>query len=916
VNSTEARQHEADIDRAFASGAMEQAERQAEFYMRASGPVRTDGDPAQAPWFRAAYLATQVSLAAGRLTEASARLAPCLAVAERLPEELAARVHLLAAEALARARRGAEVRPLLERVPPALLAGHPLLHLRALRIRLWLGELDQIEEQMTACDAALGARGDTSHQALLLCEEGCARDAAGDLDRAARCWQQAEVLTRATAADAIRAAVLLQLGRLDHLRGRLPSALERYDESLAALGEGPQALEARLRRLLVLLDANQWERARRLADELLTGPPQRLPEEVRPLAALIRALLNGDPAAEATDEQQAYAAAARGDVGAARLLYIRALAAAPSPERRARLALALGLLALGQGDRADAESWLRQAEELGRDRDLPDVLWRALQGRGRSAAELAGDGEAAERLFDDAIVVIEVQAGLFPHRSDAAAYRQQCGDVLRQLLRAACRRGDPALVFRRQELDRGRLLLDLWRGTAARPELRDFLDRAGAAALERQIASYDEELHGSADVEGRRAILQQREELKVRLDHLYLDFLRDRTRRGSAVLPTLPDLAGLQKSLPPGALYVAPTLVDEELYLLAVGQEGPAQVIRATGTAAGLAEAAGGLRGCLADQLARYRAGLPLGRPQRAELDARLDDLGRGPLGEVLSRALDSCPSPPRRLLWVPEGPLHGLPLSALRLRNRYLIEDVEVAWTFSGAQLVHQAQAGRRLRGPFRPALVVTESPEVLPEAASEGKGVAASFLWSRVLHGGTATRAALRRGLARARVLHFACHAHFDNEHPLAAHVRLPSGETLGALEWLSEPVDGLPLVTLSACRSAEVAPLLGREVFGLVTGLLGGGVRAVLAGLWPVADREARPLMWRFYRHRLTADLAAALALAQREALADSDSSPLFWSLFALFGDAAALPAPGFVGRWLGRWRRARHARRFPS
>jgi hypothetical protein len=707
--------------------------------------------------------------------------------------------------------------------------------------------------------------------------------------------------------------VLLQLGRLDHLRGRLPSALERYDKALVAAGAGPHALEVRLRRLLVLLDTNQRERARLLADKLLTGSAERLPEEVRPLAAFIRALLDGEVPAEATDEQKGRAAAVRGDVGTARLFYLRALAASPAPERHARLALALGLLALEQGDRTGADSWLRQAEQLGRDRDLPEVQWRTLQARGRIAAELDGDEEAASGLLEKAFVISEVQAGLFAHGSDAASYRQQRGGVLRQLLRAACRRGDAALVFRHQELDRGRLLLDLWRGSAARPELRDFLGRAGANDLERRITACDEELHRAADSGSRRAILQQREELKVGLDHLYLDFLRDRTRRGSAVLPALPDLAGLQRSLPPGALYLAPALVDEELYLLAASRERGAQVIRAEGSAAGLAKATEGLRDCLTGQLARYRAGLPLGRPHRAELDARLEDLGHGPLGKALVQALDQGPSPPRRLLWVPEGPLHGLPVTALRLGGRYLIEKVEVAWTFSGALLVHQAQTRRGVRGPFRPTLVVTESPAVLPEAASEGEGVAASFLWSRVLRGGAATRAALRRALARARVVHFACHAQFDNEHPLAAHVVLPSGETLSALEWLSEPVDGLPLVTLSACRSAEVAPLLGREVFGLVTGLLGGGVRAVLAGLWPVADRETKPLMWRFYRHRLTGDLAAALACAQREALADPDSSPLFWSSFALFGDPAALPAPGFVGRWLIRWRLARHARR---
>jgi hypothetical protein len=89
----------------------------------------------------------------------------------------------------------------------------------------------------------------------------------------------------------------------------------------------------------------------------------------------------------------------------------------------------------------------------------------------------------------------------------------------------------------------------------------------------------------------------------------------------------------------------------------------------------------------------------------------------------------------------------------------------------------------------------------------------------------------------------------------------------------------------------------------------------VRAVLAGLWLLADAETASLMASFYRHRLTRDLPSALALAQREALGRSGSSPLFWAAFALFGDPAALPAPGPLGRWLGRRRQRWHAARFP-
>jgi CHAT domain-containing protein len=248
-------------------------------------------------------------------------------------------------------------------------------------------------------------------------------------------------------------------------------------------------------------------------------------------------------------------------------------------------------------------------------------------------------------------------------------------------------------------------------------------------------------------------------------------------------------------------------------------------------------------------------------------------------------------------------------------MKGRYLVEDFEFVWTFSGALLVHQAKTRKQRRGRFRPAVVVADKPTVLPEAEREGNGVAASFLWGRRLPADVANRKSLRSWLARARVAHFACHAEFDGQRPLAARLNLPSGEAVHALEWLEEPVAGLPLVTLSACRSAEVAPLAGREVFGLVTGLLGGGVRAVLAGLWPVADREVPPLMWRFYRHRLLHELPTALALAQRETLAAPGGSPLFWAVFALFGDGEALPAPGILGRFLARRRQRHHIQCFP-
>jgi tetratricopeptide (TPR) repeat protein len=912
VNLQEATLLEDDIDRSLAGGDLDRAEELAVRYVRAA---RTSGghDPARSPRFRSGYLAAQVALRAGRLEQAAQRLAELMPL-PALPPALACRIELMSAEVQARLQQLDAARAHLERAREcgADLRGDPLLHLRELRVRLWLGEVAHIAGDLATCARALQEQADHANLALLLCEEGRAWDAAGDLERAENCWRRAEGISRGLGRDAVRADVQLQLGRLAHLRGHLQDALDRYAGSLAASPAAPQTMEIQLRRLLVLLDLNQWGQAQAGYQRIVGGAsPDSLPQEVRGLATMVQGLLAGTSSGGA--EVPAYLAAARGELAAARALYEQALRAAAGPVRRARLALALGMLALACGDGAEAARWLGEAERLARTRDMPEVLWRTLQARGQMAAEMGGEDESARRLFEEAVLVSEEQAARLRHRTDAAAHHLHRADVLRQLMRAACRRGDAAAVFRYQELERGRLLLDLWR--AAPPGAgRTLLQESSTLAdVDRRLAALEGEIErGGSNLPA--ALGRRREELLLERDRLLDEYLRDRSRRGDAALPALPALSDLEKSLPAGTVYVAPVRVDDELYLLVARPGQGTRLLRAPGSAVSLTEEVRAFRRCLEAQLERYRRGYPLGWPERAELDGRLADLAHGSLGEALGIALDGPSGAPERLLWVPDEGLHGLPIHALRRGGRYLIEEREVVFTFGGSLLVHQARTARETRRSRR-AVVVTESESVLPDAAHEGQGVAASFWRARLLHGATATRTALRKHLAGTGVAHFACHAHFDVEHPLAACITLPSGESWRALEWLDEPLAGLPLVTLSACRSAEVAPLVGREVFGLVTGLLGSGVRAVVAGLWPVADREAGPFMWRFYRHRLTADLPTALALAQRESAAGPAVSPLFWAAFGLFGDPCTLPAPGRWWRWLARWRQRRHARRFP-
>jgi tetratricopeptide (TPR) repeat protein len=899
MTADEARRFEQSINGAFSSGDMERAEELAADYLRsAEGPV--EGDPGLSPPFRAPYVAARVVLGAGRPGRAAELLAPLLAFVPEGADDLGDQVRLLLAEARARCGRLSEARQLLAQVP-AVAPSDTGPWLRSVRVRLWLGEPCDLD----ACARALEAKGDLMNLAMLDYEKGRSRDRSGDLTGAEECWRRAARLSTSPGRCAIHADALLHLGKLDHLRGRLPSALQHYDDALRHAATGAQTLEVQLRQALVWLDLGQWERARSAVAGLL-GRLRDIPEEVGPLVGMVRALLDGGTAEGLSDEFKAWQLALSGDAGGARALYRKALSVAPGPERQARLALALGLTAWGQEGPDEIRSWLRAAEEQARTCDLPEVLARALLTRGYLAAEREGDEASARQLFEEAHILTEAQAALLKGVEGVSLIQHRRG-VLRHLLRAACgARGDDAAaaVFRYQERDRGLLLLTLLHAARA-PGTPALFDRPQLVTLQAQIANSERELAAPPGLRQRHvAVLWA--ELVAKRDALFEELLFERGRPGAGLLPAPPHLTELQACLPVGVVYLAPVLEEGTFHLLAVTRESA----RLVGEPGELGGNLGAWWDALAGETARFQAGRAL---QPRALDARLEELGAGALGRCLRKALDSGCRPVRRIVWAPEGELHGLPLAAVRLDGRYLIERYEVVTTFGGALLVHQARH-RRARAPWRPAVIVAERPEVLPAAGAEAAGVRASFLRSRGLPPGQTTRAELRRWLRRARVAHFACHAEFDPRRPLSARVLLPSGESVHALEWLDEPVTGLPLVTLSACRSAKVGPLVGAEVFGLVGGLFGGGVRAVLAGLWPVADEAARDFMWRFYRRRLTADLATALAEAQRESLAGPGSSPFLWAAFALFGDPSALPAPRWPWSVLRRARQRRHARRF--
>lgn len=243
-----------------------------------------------------------------------------------------------------------------------------------------------------------------------------------------------------------------------------------------------------------------------------------------------------------------------------------------------------------------------------------------------------------------------------------------------------------------------------------------------------------------------------------------------------------------------------------------------------------------------------------------------------------------------RHLIIAPHGPLHQLPFAALLdPGGSPLIERApRLSYTPSATMLVARQKAeGKRQKGAAAssPLLAVGYNSDTLRHSEGEAAAVAA-------LGGGEArSLAGLTAGealslLSGHRRLHFACHAEFVIDDPLASWLELGPGLRLSAAEVLAGPRLGAELVTLSACRSGLSRVLRGDEPMGLVRAFLSAGARAVIVTQWPVEDESARLLMERLYAALAAqgagADPAATLREAQLALRADPRfGEPSFWA-----------------------------------
>lgn len=149
----------------------------------------------------------------------------------------------------------------------------------------------------------------------------------------------------------------------------------------------------------------------------------------------------------------------------------------------------------------------------------------------------------------------------------------------------------------------------------------------------------------------------------------------------------------------------------------------------------------------------------------------------------------------------------------------------------------------------------------------------------------------------LSQFRIIHFAAHGLFNDEHPEL------SGLVLSRVDERGRKIDGFvraddiyglrlnaDLVVLSACRTGLGRSVSGEGLLGVTRGFMYAGSRSVLATLWKVNDDATSELMQYFYTAMLKDGLSpsAALRVAKIRMLQKEHwRSPYYWAAFVMQG-----------------------------
>ncbi len=251
------------------------------------------------------------------------------------------------------------------------------------------------------------------------------------------------------------------------------------------------------------------------------------------------------------------------------------------------------------------------------------------------------------------------------------------------------------------------------------------------------------------------------------------------------------------------------------------------------------------------------------------------------PLEHALSRA--------NKLIIVPHGLLHYVPVHALFDGETYALEKYEISY-LPAASLLRFCLQRRAVRS--NPLILGYSPGRSLPYALEEARTIAE--LWeTRPRLEAEATIDLLKTAAPDCRLLHLATHGDFRDDNPLFSGLALADG-WLTTLEVFNLRLKA-SLVCLSGCRTGRNVIGGGDELLGLMRAFLYAGAASLVLSQWAVEDRSTAQLMLCFHQNLISGQKkGCALRNAQLEFLHQKGAAPhpYFWAPFFLIGDTGVL------------------------
>jgi CHAT domain-containing protein len=274
----------------------------------------------------------------------------------------------------------------------------------------------------------------------------------------------------------------------------------------------------------------------------------------------------------------------------------------------------------------------------------------------------------------------------------------------------------------------------------------------------------------------------------------------------------------------------------------------------------------------LAEKVSQLRSNLLVSKSVDADRSGRL-------LFSVLVRPLVSQLCAGSRIVFIPDGPLQGLPFAALwdEQQAKYLVERFEIAVMPSASLYVTSLQRV----APRNPEILAIgiEKPNIrkrpwlpfLDNAQEEAREIAALYPRSLVLLGRNAGYQRIMAMIGQFSVIQFSGHAILNSEFPLESRLLFTGSDgvdEMSASELYGKDLRRVSLVVLSSCDSAGGQAQASEGLSGLSRAFIVNGVGAVLGSLWSVDDRSSVRIFKKFHVEFLKdGDAVGALARLQR-------------------------------------------------